>query len=291
MIVSASYRTDIPAFYADWLLRRLDAGFCRVANPYGGPDYRVALTPDAVDGFVLWTRNIRPLAGRLDRVAAVAPFVVQYTVTGYPAALEAAAPAADKAVSAIHELRRRFGPRAVVWRYDPILFTDVTPAAWHRSNFARLAAALAGATDEAAISFAHIYRKTRRNLAAAAQRHGFGWRDPEDAEKRALAAELARIAAAHGLALTVCAQAQYLVPGAALARCVDADRLADVAGRPIAAPVQGNRPDCLCHRSRDIGAYDSCAQGCVYCYAVSSARRAQRRVATHDPAGEALAAR
>ena len=76
MIVSASYRTDIPAFCAGWFMRRLAAGHCRVANPYGGGAYQVSLTPDAVDGFVLWTRNSRPLLPDLDAVRRVAPFVV-----------------------------------------------------------------------------------------------------------------------------------------------------------------------------------------------------------------------
>lgn len=288
MIVSASYKTDIPAFYADWFVNRLAAGFCRTTNPWGGQTYEIPLTPDAVDAFVLWTRNIAPLADRLPRVAAVAPFCVQYTVTGYPRAIESSTVAADRAVAAIGDLRRRFGPRAVVWRYDPVLITSLTPADWHRANFAGLAAALRGAVDEVAISFAHVYRKTRRNLDAAAARAGFGWRDPETGEKRDLAAALTAIAAENDMALTVCAQADLVPPGAAPARCVDAGRLADIAGRPLTAPVRGNRPDCLCHASRDIGAYDTCPHGCRYCYAVSSHETAKRRYAAHDPRGAFL---
>jgi len=288
MIVSASYRTDIPAYYADWLLGRLDAGFCRVASPWGGRDIEVALTPGAVDGFVLWTRNIRPLSGALDRVAAVAPFMVQYTITGYPRALEGATPPAEAAVAAFRATAAAYGPKAVVWRYDPILFTDLTPAAWHVANFTQLAGALAGATDEVIVSFAHIYRKTRRNLDRAAAEHGFAWQDPPDTEKRALLARLAPVAEAHGMRLRVCAQAAFLVPGAALARCVDAERLSAIAGRTIAARVKGNRPDCLCHESRDIGAYDSCPQGCVYCYAVGNPARAAANRQSHDPAGPYL---
>src|ERR1700687_1419433 len=87
LIVSASYRTDIPAFYAGWFLARLRAGYCRVANPYGGGSYEVSLAPGAVDGFVLWTRNLRPLMADLDAVRLVAPFIVQFTVTLYPRAL------------------------------------------------------------------------------------------------------------------------------------------------------------------------------------------------------------
>lgn len=288
MIISASYKTDIPAFYPAWFLRRLAAGYCRSINPWGGQVYEVPLTPDTVDGFVLWTRNIRPLAPDLGRVAAVAPYVVQFTVTGYPRTLEASTISADQAVDDLRDLCRRAGPRAAVWRYDPILFTSATTADWHRRNFAALARALAGTVDEVVVSFAHIYRKTRRNLEAAAAQSGLTWRDPPDDEKAALAATLAGIAAEHGMAFRVCAQAALVPPGGALARCIDADRLSAVAGRTIRAPVKGNRDDCLCHRSRDIGAYDTCPHGCVYCYAVTSPATAKLRYAAHDPEGDFL---
>jgi len=288
MIISASYKTDIPAFYPSWFLNRLDAGFCRSVNPWGGQVYEIPLTPDAVDGFVLWTRNIRPLAPSLDRVAAVAPYTVQYTVTGYPRSLESSTIPAEQAVADLRDLRRRGGRKIAAWRYDPILFTSETPAEWHHRNFAALARSLTGTVDEVVVSFAHIYRKTRRNLEAAAARSGLTWRDPPDDEKAALAATLADIAGGQGMAFRVCAQASLVPPGGALARCIDADRLSAVAGRPIAAPVKGNREDCLCHRSRDIGAYDTCPHGCVYCYAVTSPATAKRRYAGHDPEGPFL---
>ena len=290
MIISASYKTDIPAFYGPWFLRRLAAGQCRMINPWNGKHSTIPLDPASIDGIVFWTRNIAPLSAHLDTVAAHAPFMVQYTITGYPRALETSTVPAARAVADMRALRQRFGVRAAVWRYDPILFTSLTGADWHRRNFSRLAKALAGATDEVVISFAQIYRKTGRNLDAAARRHGFTWRDPEGPEKRDLAAALAERAAEHGMALRLCAQADFLVPGASLARCIDATRLSDLAGRAIAAPVKGNRPDCLCHAARDIGGYDSCPQGCVYCYAVQDRDRAKRHQRAHDPAGDVLAA-
>jgi len=288
MIVSASYRTDIPALYGEWFMNRLAVGHTLVANPYGGKPYRVSLRPGDVDGFVFWTRNIGPLADRLPEVAAVAPFMVQFTVTGYPRALEPGVIDAGAAAAQIHGLARAWGPRAAVWRYDPVVITDLTDPAWHRRNFAALAGVLDGAVDEAVISFAQLYAKTRRNLDAAARAHGFAWRDPGEGEKRALAGELAAIAAAHGMRLTVCSQPDYAVDDAEPARCIDAARLSDVAGHAIAARVKGNRPDCLCHESRDIGVYDSCPQGCVYCYAVSSRAAAKRFLAAHDPTAESL---
>ncbi len=290
MIISASYRTDIPAFYGDWLIARLDAGFCHVVNPYGRQVHTVRLDRDAVSAFVFWTKNLGPFRAALDDVRGRGfPFVVQYTINDYPRALETSVTDAGRAVGHMHDLAAAFGPRAGVWRYDPIVATSSTPPDWHVDNFTRLADRLAGATDEVVISFAHIYRKTRINMDAASRRHGFSWDDPADAEKRDLARRLAAIAAERGMRLTVCSQESYLVPGAAPARCIDAERLSDVAGRPVAARQKGNRAGCMCAQSRDIGDYDTCPHGCVYCYAVRTPALARRRHGAHAP-GEPLLA-
>lgn len=289
MIVSASYRTDIPAFYGAWFMNRLDAGFCRVANPYGGPPYRVELDPTNVDGFVFWTRNIGPFIENLaDIRARVAPFVVHHTITGYPRVLEPAVVRADTAIRHMHRLARDFGPRAQVWRYDPVIETSLTTADWHAENFARLAERLAGATDEVVISFAHIYRKTERNLGMAAKAHGFDWRDPDAGEKHALARRLAKIAEPHGMRLTLCSQPDFESEDVPPTACIDAVRLSEVAGRDIEAPRNPHRPGCGCWQSRDIGAYDSCPQGCVYCYAVATPAKAREMVQKHRPEGEYL---
>lgn len=289
MIVSASYRTDIPAFHGAWFMNRLAAGRALVANPYGGAPYAVSLKPDDVDGFVFWTRNIGPLAERLPEIGKIAPFMIQFTVTGAPRAIEPGVVDRATAIDQIRRLADRFGRRVAVWRYDPVIVTSLTPARWHRENFGRLAAALAGAVDEVTLSFTQIYAKTRRNLDLAARRRGFTWRDPADDEKRALIADLAGIAAGHRMRPTLCSQPDYLVEGVEAARCIDAGRLSDIAGRPVAVRTKGNRPGCLCAESRDIGAYDTCAQGCAYCYAVSSRDKAKRFLAAHDPAAESLA--
>lgn len=89
MIVSASHRTDIPAFYGDWFRARRAAGFAKVASPLGGPAYTVPLSPDSVDGYVFWTRNIGPFVPVLHELRGEGtPFVIQHTVTGYPRALD-----------------------------------------------------------------------------------------------------------------------------------------------------------------------------------------------------------
>lgn len=290
MIISASYRTDIPAFYGEWFEKRLEAGYCSVANPYNRRQVRrVRLLPEDVDGFVFWTRNLGPFMGRLSRVADLGrPFVVQQTVTGYPRKLEPAAVGAAEAVRQIRAVAEAFGPKAAVWRYDPILFTSLTPPEFHLENFSRLAGALEGATDEVVISFAQVYRKAARNLDLAARNFGFTWTDPPDGAKLDLAARLVEIAKSRGMSLSVCSQRKYIVPGAKAARCVDARRLAAIGGRPIRARLKGNRPDCGCYEAVDIGEYDTCPAGCAFCYAVLRREIALRRRESHDPGGEFL---
>jgi hypothetical protein len=282
MIVSASYRTDIPAFYGRWFLHRLAEREAWVRNPYGGRPYRVSLAPEDVDGFVFWTRNLAPFAEGLAAVEARGnAYVVQYTITGMPAALEVGVPPAGHGVEQIARLASRRGRPAAVWRYDPILFTSLTPPDWHRRNFATLASRIAPYVDEVTVSFATIYRKTARNLIKAAADHDFSWREPEADEQRQFVRELAELAAEQGLKLTLCSQPHLEGPGVAGAACIDLQRLSRVADQEIHGRRKGNRPGCLCAESRDIGAYDTCAHGCVYCYAVSAKSKAERAVRHH----------
>ncbi len=289
MIISASYKTDIPTFYGEWFANRLRAGYCKVVNPYNKVISRVSLLPENVDGFVFWTKNVGPFLKYLAEVRdRKTPFVVQHTITGYPRSLEHSVVDAAKSVQHVRDIAERYGPRVCVWRYDTILLSAVTPREFHLETFGRLAKDLAGATDEVVISFAHLYQKTLRNVNNAAREFGFEWSDPEPEWKRTLAAELTAIAAAHNMRLTVCSQPEYLVKGCGEARCVDADRLADVAGKPIRAKEKGNRKECRCSEARDIGEYDTCPHGCVYCYAVQNRPLALDRFRQHQPESEFL---
>lgn len=253
-----------------------------VANPWNRKAYTVDLTADAVDGFVFWTRNLRPFVQHLSAVKARAPFVVQYTVTNYPRALDAGTPSTGRAVEDIHDTARQFSQSAVVWRYDPIVISSLTPFEWHTQNFSNLSQRLAGAVDEVVVSFMHFYRKTTRNLTQAAAKYSFCFRDPTTAQKHALITQLSKISASYGITLSVCSQPENVVDGVGVARCIDADRLSRMGGRNVPALIKGNRPGCMCHASRDIGAYNTCPHGCVYCYAVDSRDQAKMRHSKHD---------
>ena len=289
MIISASYKTDIPAFYGEWFMNRLRAGYCMMVNPYNRNSIRVDLSRRKVDAFVFWTKNLGPFMKSLRVVREMGyPFVVQYAITSYPRVLEQSVVRPERSAEHMRRLATEFGRRVAVWRYDTILLTSETPLDFHRRNFERLARLLEGTTDEAVVSFAQMYKKTKNNLCKAAAMYGFDWEDPYDDVKWRLAEELAVVAARYGMQLAMCSQRQYLAPGVTDARCVDAERLSELAERPIRARLHGNRPDCGCYASRDIGEYDTCPHGCVYCYAVQNQDLAKRRYRAHDPASEYL---
>ena len=289
MIISASYKTDIPTFYGDWFVNRLRAGYCKTLNPYNRQIVRVSLTPEDVQGFVFWTKNVGPFVGHLAEVRRRGfPFVVQHTINGYPRVLEEAVVDAAKSVAHVRRLAEEYGPRVCVWRYDTIVHSSVTSREFHVETFSRLAKELQGATDEVVISFAHLYEKTLRNMDRAADDNGFTWSDPSDEWKRSLLIELTEIATGHRIQLTVCSQPQFIVPGSGEARCVDAVRLNEIGGTPFRAKLKGNRKECGCYEARDIGEYDTCPHGCVYCYAVKNRNLALERFRQHDPDSEYL---
>lgn len=297
MIISASYKTDIPTFYGEWFMNRLLAGYCKTVNPYGGQIYRIDLSPEEVDGFVFWTKNIGPFLTSLAEVHNRGyPFLIQHTINGYPHELESRVIDYSHTVEHMKGLADIYGSERLIWRYDPIIFSSLTPMDWHRRNFEALAAALAGTTGEVVVSFAQLYKKTERKLNGAAQEYGFNWNDHKQEavvleRGRLLVAELAQIAASHGMRLKICSQKAFLIPGIVNeARCIDAERLERVAGHAFKEKMrqQGNRNECGCFASKDIGEYDTCPHGCVYCYAVHHRATALVRYQMHDPSDEFL---
>jgi Domain of unknown function (DUF1848) len=289
VIISASYRTDIPAFYGEWFMNRLQAGYCKVVNPYNRKSSAVGLSRDKVRGIVFWTKNLGPFVHRLGEVRELGfPFVVQYSINGYPRELEVSVVDTARSVGHVKWLAKEFGPRVAVWRYDPVLLSSLTDERFHCQKFRSLCEQLEGSTNEVVFSFVQIYDKTRRNLDHVSQAQEFTWSDPPDLAKKAILQELASIATSYGFAPKVCSQPEFATDCLSEAHCVDADRLAAVAGEPIVSRVKGNRPECACHECRDIGEYDTCPHGCVYCYAVKDRELAKMRHRQHDPASEYL---
>src|SRR5437660_1588400 len=145
MIISASYKTDIPTFYGEWFMNRLQAGSCKMVNPYGGQVYTIPLAPETVDGFVFWTKNIGPFLKHLPEVHERGyTFIVQHTINGYPRQLESKVIDYSHTIEHMKKLSSEYGPDIAIWRYDPIIISSLTTLDWHRQNFEGLAKSLEG---------------------------------------------------------------------------------------------------------------------------------------------------
>jgi hypothetical protein len=168
MIISASRRTDIPAFYSEWFMRRIRAGFCTVANPARKNQVsRVSLRPEDVDVIVFWTRNPAPLIkylGELDDRGY--RYYFQYTVMDNPRALDPSCPATVESLKTARALGDRIGMEKIVWRYDPIVFANQLDADFHKKTYERIARAMRGHTQRSVISIVDIYRKIEKRLDA-----------------------------------------------------------------------------------------------------------------------------
>lgn len=290
MIVSASRRTDIPAFYARWFMGRLRAGYCEVKNPFNAAQIsRVSLLPEDVSAIVFWTRDPRPLMAHLPEILAMGhqPFFL-YTLMDNPRALDPKGPGPETSLPTFAALAEAL-PGRVAWRYDPIVLTEKTPPDWHRATFARLAARLAGLTDRVIVSFLEPYRKIAGRMKALAV-EGYGLLPTDDQVAVRLLVDLQAMAAGHGLTLATCCQPEvFAVAGIPAAHCIDSAWIEGQTGAAlpdVKDPHQ--RPRCGCVPSKDIGAYDRCLFGCRYCYATTSFERAQANFARHDPDATSL---
>lgn len=293
MIISASRRTDIPSYYAEWFQYRLGAGFCSTRNPFRPSQARrVSLTRGDVDAFVFWTRDARPFLPVLEELEHRGfPSVFLVTLTGYPVPLEPADPDRGELLGAFRALSLRVGPERVAWRYDPILLSSATPPQFHRENFAALASALEGFTRRAVVSVVDFYAKTARRLDAMRPLGLSCDRDPWSGNALGEVLDcVAEEAREHGMeAVTCCepaAEAFGLSPGA----CVDAGHLNRLFGLSLSGRKDpGQRPDCRCAVSVDIGAADTCPRGCALCYATRSFDRARLGREVFDSTSEGLA--
>jgi Domain of unknown function (DUF1848) len=278
-VISASRRTDLPAYHSHWLLQRLRDGECQVRHPFNGTVRAVDLRPEAVLALVLWTRDPRPLLPAVpELVQRGYRLLFHVTINDYPAYLEPGAAPVAAVVAALGELRAQLGPEAIVWRYDPVILTTHTDAAYHRDQIDTLAAQLAGISDSCVTSWVDLYRKTERNLLPALERAGVQ-RLPEDpARDRALVRDMAERVGERNIQLTLCCEPDLVQEGIPPTACVDPGRISRVVGREVRLPRRPTRPGCACHASIDIGAYDSCPRGCVYCYACRTPGKVSDRI-------------
>ena len=280
MIISASRRTDISTYYSEWFFNRLREGDVLVRNPMNARQIsRISLSPEAVDGIVFWTKNPVPMLSRLGELEPY-PYYFQFTLTAYGRDVEPNLPGKNGVlIPAFQELSRMAGRERVVWRYDPIFLSDRYTVEYHCRYFRVLAAKLGEYTEKCTVSFLDFYRSTARNMCS------LHIREMTAAQQREMMERFSEIAGEYGLYIDTCSEAISLEDlGISHASCVDRERLERIGGYRLKVGRDRNqRKECGCAASVDIGAYDTCGNGCLYCYATDSPPRAAERVRAHRP--------
>lgn len=293
MIISASRRTDIPAFYTAWFMNRIRAGFCTVPNPFNPNQIsNISLAPENVDLFVFWTRNPKPLIPYLKELNARGySYYFLFTLMDNPQILDPKSPPPGISIDTFQKLSDHIGPEKVIWRYDPIVLSNLTGIEFHKQKFESIAEKLRDHTFRCIISFVDIYRKMEGKIKSLNDT-GFVLKKWNDVNLSDLLSSLVRIAGNNGIEIRSCASKKNLTGfGIPPGKCIDDIYIAKIFGKHLDLkkdPYQ--RKNCNCVSSKDIGMYDSCLYECLYCYATTSFDRAKINYKKHDSDSPSLLA-
>lgn len=250
-------------------MARIDEGFVRWRNPFGGKEVETSLAPDDVAAIVFWSKDYRPLLPHLPGLHERGyRFLFHFTITGLPGVFEPNVPLAEESIATARQLAEWFGPETVLWRYDPVLISTVTPPSYHRQRFAELASQLAEWTSTCYFSFPTLYSKVVRNVERLKRETGIECVDTPIEDRIALAADLAAVAERLKMRMLTCCGDYLISDRIGKAHCIDAELLVRLyPDRMFTLKHKGTREQCGCFESTDIGTYDTCGHGCVYCYA------------------------
>ena len=309
VVVSASRSTDIPAFFPKWFSNSLQRGYIRRVNPFNRkPEY---ISFSATRAIVFWSKNPRPLIPFLPELEEHGiNYYFQFTLNNYEKeGLEPGVPPLAQRIETFCRLSKRLGRKRVIWRFDPLILTDSLTIDHLLERVAGVAEQIKTFTERLVISFADIaiYAKVRNNLARAnIHCHEF---TPD--RMLELAQRLQVLNREWGLKIATCAEALDLEPyGIEHNRCID-DRLmidlfshdrllmeflgherslAGLNGGMLKPRMKdkGQRQECGCIVSKDIGMYDTCSHLCAYCYANTSRKAVESNLQRHRSGSDAI---
>lgn len=285
MIISASRRTDIPALYSEWFINRLKEGYVLTRNPMNHAQIsRIKLSPETIDCIVFWTKDPGPMLEQLSLLDQKGyKYYFQFTLTPYGQELEPNLRTKQELLKTFMRLSERIGRERVLWRYDPIIITDSHTIEYHLEKINDLCGRLADYTEICTISFIDLYAKIKSNK-------GLSFREVTEDEMFCLAKAFSEAGSRYGLSIRSCCEKMDLSPfGIIPASCIDQRTIERICGYSIEAKRDGNqRPGCGCIQSIDIGSYNTCPNGCRYCYANAGVPSAMKNYLNHNPASAIL---
>ena len=288
MILSVSRRTDIPNYYSEWFINRMKEGYLYVRNPMNIHQVsKINLSPQVVDCIVFWTKNPLPMLDKLHDLQNY-KYYFQFTLTSYGRDIEPNLPDKRKQIiGTFCRLSSEIGKEKVIWRYDPIIFTDRYTEEYHIKAFQAIAEALKGYTDKVVISFVDLYAKTKKNM------KGINIVNPESIRFEKFVSKLSEIARENKMKIAACAEEIDLTPyGIEHNCCIDRELIENIIGCKINAKKDKNqRGECGCIESIEIGTYNTCRTGCKYCYANDSNDRVSDNWQKYNPQSPLLCAK
>lgn len=265
-------------------MKRIRTGWCAVPNPVNLHQISVVeLSPSSVDAIVFWSKNPSPMMRYLTELDERGfRYYFQFTLNAYPSVLEPNLPNLTSRIETFRELSERLGPHRVIWRYDPIIISTITPVEFHEEQFDYLAHELRRSTKRVIVSLVDLYAHSQRRLASLEKEGVVFIRNTDVVE---LMTNLAAIAKSKGLEICSCAEVEnFASSGVTPGQCIDANLINSIWSLKLKyVKDPGQRPACLCTVGKDIGVNDTCVHGCVYCYSTRSYSLAQRRFKEHDP--------
>jgi len=285
VIISASRRTDIPAFYATWFITRLKEGFVYVQNPMNLKQIsNIPLNKEVVDCIVFWTKNAIPLISHLDAINRMGfRYYFLFTLNPYDNSIEKRVGDKKEIIKGFKKLSDTIGKERVIWRYDPVIINNNLSIEYHLRSFYKLSKLLSGYTSKCIFSYVDLYAKIKRRAQEIVGEIGI-----QNMHK--IAYGFSEIAKEWNISLETCSEkiplSQY---GIQHASCIDKRTIEKITGYPLKGTNDKNqRPECGCMESIDIGAYNSCSHGCLYCYANTSDETVYKNIQLHTPSSPLL---
>lgn len=278
MIINTGGRTDTVQYYTNWLLKRLDEGYVLSRNPlFPKKVSRYELTPEKVDCLVFCSKNYAPILPHIAKIAARFPVYCHYTITGYGNNIEPGVPCVDENMKTLIALSEIVGKAKVAWRYDPVLLTREYTITRHLETFERIAKVLSPHIDRCVFGFVEMHKNLQINM-------------PEiiplcSSDMDKLARGLSAIAAKYGIHIQTCGKnGDYTRYGIHASGCITLNILGSANGLSFRKlKHNGTRPGCHNIGTRDIGAYNTCLNGCKYCWANPNPQKARENYKLHDP--------
>ncbi len=278
MIINTGGRTDTVQYYTKWLLKRFEEGYVYSRNPlFPNKVTHYELAPDKIDCVQFCSKNYEPILSELPNITSRFATYFHYTITAYGKDIEPGVPSIEQSVKTLKKLSVIVGKQRVAWRYDPVLLTEKYTIQAHLETFDWMAKELSPYADRCIFSFVEMYKKLETNM-------------PElipltEQDKDTLAKGLGEIAAKYGLYLQTCGtNGDYSQYGIHPSGCMTLDMIGKANGLVFRdLKHKGMRQGCHCIESRDIGAYDTCLNGCKYCYANKNPKKAFENYKYHDP--------